>query len=315
MQGTSINAFSFSPKLESCPACGSASLSFWGVSQDADVSVAGFDHDQCTECLTIFTNPRPLPDSLSRFYSRLEGRDDQAIVAASLKYYADPARRADRMADYLEPLLAHRTSGRLLDFGCGAGWFAALARDAGFEVEGIEQMPAAVRAAREVLGLAAVRLGDETDIPAEPTYDVIVSNNVIEHMADPADLALRVRRALKPGGCWMLNFPSADAEMFRAFGAASYYFMTPYHLTHFSEAGLKSLLQRTGFEAVSFGNQTEAFYWGRGLAASLGLQDSLERWRQDPEFVRFDIALDALLTRLANASGTALNQICFAKVS
>lgn len=314
MQGLSIENFSFAPKLRACPACAGKNLSFWGDSQDADVSVAGFAHDQCTDCSTVFANPRPLPESLARFYNRLEGRDDQAIVAASLQYYADPARRDARIIDYLAPLLKRRSTGRLLDFGCGAGWFAAMSRDAGFETDAIEQMPAAVEAGRDVLDLTNIRVGDETSIPQEPTYDVIVSNNVIEHMNDPAGLAERVRRALKPGGLWMLNFPSADAEMFKSFGPASYFFMTPYHLTHFTEAGMAMLLKRSGFGAVSFENQQEAYYWGRGLAASLGLGDSLEEWRRDPRFVRYDMALDNLLSRLANTAGTALNQICFAEV-
>lgn len=313
MQGHSISDFSFAPRLSACPGCGSPELSFWGRSEDTEVAVGGFDQDRCEACGTVFTNPRPAPEALGAFYQRLEGQDDQVSVAASLRFFTDPGRRAARVRDYFDPLLKRRASGKLLDFGCGAGWFVALAREAGFEAEGVEQIPAAAQAARDVLGVP-VRVGDETAIPDEPTYDIIVCNNLIEHIVDPAGFAGRVRRALLPGGLWMVNFPSADAEMFKAFGASSYYFMTPYHLTHFTRAGFSGLVNRTGFRTASFETQSEAFYWGRGLAAHLGMAARFEEWRRDPEFIRYDIALDHLLSRLANASGVALNELCFAKV-
>lgn len=311
MDGIAHDDFSFSSRLTTCPACGSHALSAWSPSVGQSFSVAGFAHDICEDCGTIFTNPRPTGDSLSDFYSRVEGKDDQAIVAASLRYYTDEGRRAARVRDYLNPLLERKPGGKLLDFGCGAGWFAALARDAGYEVEGIEQMPAAVAAAREELGLEGVRVGTEADLPETPTYDVIVCNNLIEHLIDPKGFAERVAAALNPGGLWMVNYPSASAEMFKAFGPHSYYFMTPYHLTHFTRKGFDRFVRRVGLSAIDVLPQTEAFYWARGLASRLGLSDRYEAWREEAAFVQFDIALDELLTSLALKNGVALNELCF----
>ena len=313
MKQVSLSDFSFETPSAVCLACGQPGLEDWKKSVDQVFAVGGFAHSKCPHCGTVFTNPRPEREALGRFYSTVEGQDDQAIVSASLRYYTDPGRKAAREADYLTPLLARRQSGKLLDFGCGAGWFAAMARDAGFEAHGIEQMPAAVEAANRELGLETVIVGDEAAIPTEPTYDVIVCNNLIEHVLDPASFADTVFRALKPGGLWMANFPSADAAMFELFEEHDYYFMTPYHLTHFTRQGMLDMVNRAGFRGASFAYQDEAFYWARGLVSQLGLTDAYERWRDDPDFVKFDIALDGLLGKLALKSGGALNEICFAE--
>jgi SAM-dependent methyltransferase len=311
MIGVDFRDFTFEPRLRVCLSCGGSVVPA-PASVAGDYAVAGFTHDRCEACGTIFANPRPDKPSLAHFYSQIGARDDARLAAAGLRYYQDPERRKSRTADYLAPLLKHRTAGRLLDFGCGSGWFVAMARDAGFDAHGIELIPDNVAAARDVLKLDTVIEGDETALPLEPAFDIIVCNNLIEHLSDPFAFAGQVRRALRPGGLWMLNFPSVDGAMFRAFREHSYYFMTPYHLTHFTRAGISALLQRAGFGALSFDIQREAFYWGRGLASKLGMPDSYERWREDPNFVRYDIALDELLSDLALRIGPALNEIVFA---
>ena len=315
MQGISIDAFSFADIAGNCLACGSDALQSWDDTVEHELAVGGFRNSKCLGCGTVFTNPRPDRKSLSGFYETFEGHDDQAFVKASLRYYSDPGRRAARHKDYLAPLLARKQSGRLLDFGCGAGWFAAMARDEGFEVDGIEQMPAAVEAAQKELGLSTVRQGDEDALPETPTYDVIVCNNLIEHVTDPLDFARKVRASLKPGGLWMVNFPSADSAMFKSFGAHSYYFMTPYHLTHFTRSGFSAMMARAGFQNTEYDLQSEAFYWMKGFVSKLGLADAYARWRNDPDFVSFDIALDGLLASISlDGDQPALNEICFAKL-
>ncbi|MEM8985459.1 MAG: class I SAM-dependent methyltransferase [Pseudomonadota bacterium] len=305
--------FDFDAELDACPACGGKVLRPAPVSLDDDWSLAGFKASKCVSCRTVFFNPRPLTKALGAFYAAIDKGDPRGFIEASLRYYRDPARAAARRREYLAPLLRRRASGALLDFGCGAGWFAKMAEDAGFEAHGLEQMPEAAAAAREELGLVNVRTGGEGELPAEPTYDVIVANNVIEHMLDPADFAGKCFAALKPGGLLMYNFPCADSYMFEALGAHNYYYMAPYHLTHFTREGMSRMLSALGYENIAYESQPEAYYWGKSLAHKLGLTDKYKKWRNDPDFVKFDIAMDELLAAVTQRYDVSLNSLVFAE--
>ncbi len=94
---------------------------------------------------------------------------------------------------------------RILEIGCGSGWFQILCRQRGFDCRGIEISPHLVEHARTVgrrLGLEPdVVLGnvEETDL-GEACYDVIFATSVFEHVEHWRGALGRVYRALRPGG-------------------------------------------------------------------------------------------------------------------
>ena len=108
-------------------------------------------------------------------------------------------------------ILAHldRTAGirpRLLDVGCAHGWFLqAASRD--FDAFGIE--PDAVTAQQARQRAPAVREGFFPDVlePGE-RFDVIVFNDVLEHIPDLPGTFAACREHLRPGGWLVVNAPS-----------------------------------------------------------------------------------------------------------
>jgi len=102
---------------------------------------------------------------------------------------------------------------RVADLGCGGGnLLLALARrysEASFE--GFEISAAAlatarfnVGAARDVKNATVVNANVRSLGDAGP-FDVVVTFDVLHDSTDPAALIAQVRRALKPGGCWLLG--------------------------------------------------------------------------------------------------------------
>ena len=51
------------------------------------------------------------------------------------------------------------------------------------------------------------------DLPLRPTYDVIMSNHVLEHVRDVCGTLERLRQWLKPGGRIVLKLPIDDAAL------------------------------------------------------------------------------------------------------
>lgn len=96
---------------------------------------------------------------------------------------------------------------RVLDAGCGAGWYAEQLIARGARVTAIDQSERMVRHARARLGGAAeVRVHDlahPLSFAADACFDGIVSGLALEHVRDWDALMAELRRVLKPGG-WLL---------------------------------------------------------------------------------------------------------------
>jgi SAM-dependent methyltransferase len=94
---------------------------------------------------------------------------------------------------------------RILDIGCGTGWFPLLCEMKGLHCEGIEISPQLVGFSRKLgnqYGLQPdIRVGniEEASIGIS-TYDVIVASNVFEHVQDWKTGIQKAFFALRPGG-------------------------------------------------------------------------------------------------------------------
>jgi SAM-dependent methyltransferase len=99
---------------------------------------------------------------------------------------------------------------RMLDFGCGAGALVAAARQAGLDMLGAdvfyggsETRPAACAA--PVYEVRSGRLPFD-----DASFDLIVNNQVLEHVEDLDAVLDELDRVLKPDGLMLSIFPSRD---------------------------------------------------------------------------------------------------------
>jgi SAM-dependent methyltransferase len=146
---------------------------------------------------------------------------------------------------------------RLLDIGCAHGWFLEHASGR-FGVLGIEP-DAVVGQATAARGLP-VRLGFFPDAlePGEQ-FDVIVFNDVLEHIPNVQDAIQACADRLSPGGLLVLNLPSSRGLFYRlAKVLARFGWSDPFgrlwqkdlpspHLHYFNERNLSTLVERHGF--------------------------------------------------------------------
>ena len=102
---------------------------------------------------------------------------------------------------------------KLLDVGCAHGWFLETARDS-FEVLGIE--PDASVGRRTAARGLPVREGYFPDaLRAGETFDVIVFNDVIEHIPDIHAALAACHGRLGEGGLLILNLPNSAGFFYR----------------------------------------------------------------------------------------------------
>jgi SAM-dependent methyltransferase len=234
-----------------CPLCGATARHRVLACRDHLVSGETFDVVECDACGLRMTEPQPDPETIGRYYEsadylpmRNDGAGPVAIAYRAVRHVTVRVRLG------LVARHAPRPRGRLLDVGCGTGEFLAHARDAGWDVVGVE--PAA-RAAddAERLGLAVRRSADLARLD-EPPFDAITMWHALEHMHAPAAQLAQARRLLTPDGCVLVAVPSHDSIDARTYGAAWYAWDVPRHLWHFTPATLGRLLERQGFAPIAW---------------------------------------------------------------
>lgn len=125
------------------------------------------------------------------------------------------ALRQENFRDIVAIAQQHARPGarRLLDVGCAHGWFLETAREH-FDVLGVE--PDAVVGGRTLARGLPVRQGYFPDALADgETFDVIVFNDVIEHIPDINAALDACYSRLADGGLLILNLPNSAGFFYR----------------------------------------------------------------------------------------------------
>lgn len=140
---------------------------------------------------------------------------------------------------------------KLLDVGCGPGFFLAEAQKNGFEAYGIEPSLAGCRFAKENLNLENIACGSGSDLDAnfKNGFDVITAFDVIEHVPDPIRLLKNISKKLSPGGLVVITTPLIDS-LFAKLSGKKWYALIPSHLTYFTDDSFRDICESLGLAVV-----------------------------------------------------------------
>lgn len=208
---------------------------------------------RCRDCGLGYLNPRPDAASIGRYYP------------ADYNPHQAPERRPSRWRQHVSRWLAGRRSPgdansltslpfhgerRLLDFGCGGGWYAHRMQQRGWDVTGIDFSERAAAQARRRFQLP-VHVGSLPHPAIAPaSFDVITMGAVLEHMHHPHEVIAAASQALKPGGLLVIVVQNLESWGFRHFQQDWFPLELPIHLLQFTPATLGRLVVAHGL-AVS----------------------------------------------------------------
>ena len=205
-----------SPRFEflevNCPVCGSDDRSYKGMR-------GGIDHQsgsgepssifRCRECTHLYPFPMPIPvHGLNDLYENADeyfkGHDIDKKILNGVE-----------MMRQFEGRLG--TKGSFLDVGCGVGELLRAAQDEGWAAEGIDPSREFVSIGREKLGVnAKVCTLKDAGYPDEH-FDAVAMSSLIEHLYDPLQVLIEIRRILKPLGILWFDAPNEDG-LYMKFG-------------------------------------------------------------------------------------------------
>jgi SAM-dependent methyltransferase len=231
-----------------------------------------FDLLACGQCGLIWTNPleyaqNGAPSTRDEYWHEdvyLSNRDAQKKrFRRQLKTYLKRAR------------VPEASSLRILEVGCGLGFFLDTCEELGIKAEGCDIVERAVAYANRER--ERVRLGTLDDHNADESFDAVFAFNLIEHLPHPKEFLAQAHRVLKKGGMLVLETPIQESLFHRmarlgyalSKGRLNLFGMDPGgHVYKFSK---RTLSDHTGFRTVYQRNIDSPFgeIWGKSSVTSV----------------------------------------------
>jgi len=228
-----------------CVLCGGRERSTVFTEQDVDIV-------RCSSCGHVYSTFTTDVNYEGYWGEQIEAIDDDA------RFYWDHAHAA--MYRTFRERFVYGSSGRLLDVGCGLGFFVrSMEGIDGWESVGWEISPVAAKYGTEELGVRILSGPLERAGFAPQSFDLITMWDVIEHLSDPHGLLGHCRELLRPDGRLFLHTPNIDVQLVKArvlsqggFRLGSGYLQPFDHVNQYSPRSLRRLLERNGFDRLEF---------------------------------------------------------------
>lgn len=225
-----------------CDLCGSTTVRELYTARDrlrnADTL---FRVTECGGCGVWRTLPEMSEAELANYYPRDYWGDE-----------AEPSQRWIESSQFEKTQFLKRcglTDGRILDVGCGSGFFLRALDAEKWDRYGVEIGESASNFAELAIGSARVLNGtlDQAKWP-DSTFDVVTLWSSLEHTNHPRANLGKARRITKLGGSVIVQLPNAASYQARMFGGDWFALDVPRHRYHFTLPLLTRLLSESGFE-------------------------------------------------------------------
>lgn len=221
-------------KLRQCPNCSASK--FKSVFYDGQYGIV-----KCFDCGLIFTNPRATANEIVDLYgdSYMANLDSVRPLLLAI---------CDKRLAFVE---RYKNSGRMLDVGCGNGYFLSAAERNGWEVYGTEVSSYSIEYCKNKFGIQVQR-GEIIDTEyADNYFDVITLWHTFEHVKNPITYLQEFNRILKRDGLIFILVPN---EKFLLNYLKGWNWIGKSeileHLFFFSANTLDAMLVKTGFKAI-----------------------------------------------------------------
>ncbi len=281
--------------INNCPVCESSNLENYCQAKDRHYGNKGtFNLDQCLDCQLIFLNPMFNDDELTKFYP------EESYYAYQAKY-SIPKKKQPRFRDKIRKTLFGYSQkeveipGKILDIGCGSGWFLYQYRAKGWTVAGVEPSKAAAKIGND----EGLNIFNGTLLEAnfkDDEFDFIHSNHSFEHIYNPNEVLNEIYRILKPNGKIQIGVPNFRGINSRLAKDYWYYLGAPVHTFNYSPNNLKRLLEKHNFNVQEINYASNA----HGILGSLQIYANRNNGKTSHEgFISNSAFLRRIATYLA----------------
>lgn len=217
-----------------------------GLKMDSYFVKKGFQIVRCPSCKLMAVEN--VPQDLGPYYSEGYFTGD-VTLDGYMDYDSDKEVSKKTYVDFLgvmKKYLKNLNNPKMFEVGCATGFFMDLAKQSGWQVEGIDISEYAVQKTKEKGMLASV--GTLETYTTDKKFDAIVAQDVIEHVKDPVADIKKSASLLAENGLLVFTTPDAGSLWARTWGKRWHAFVPPQHLFYFSVKNLTSVLEKNGFK-------------------------------------------------------------------
>lgn len=218
-----------------CPSCSDSNTTLLKTGEIHDRKYEVF---RCNQCKHWFTDPTPKQEVLDNWYSI---QSEIVLGGAAVEYYSDSSSLASG-DHWVVKDLRNITKGVLLEIGPGNGSLMRKMRELGWICWGVDPGQY-ITDEQIVTSLKA--------LPADIKFDVIVCQDVIEHVSNVVDYIQKVCNFAKSGSFFYFSAPYSQSlearllkgrwEMVKPFG----------HLNYFSKQSICHILEKANLEILN----------------------------------------------------------------
>lgn len=214
---------------------------------------------RCEECGLVFLQPKDLITGYyqTRNYRNKYGpRIGKRSTAKEVYEMYLPLKKyqVEDIKNILSPQM------RLLDVGCSSGAFLSSVRPYVKECVGVELNRSDADFARKKLNIDIyTEKVEKLSLPPH-SFDVITAFEVLEHVKDPLDFLVALKKFLKPKGWICVEVPNINDWLLSVFDIPTYqnfYYREP-HLFYYSPKTLKLMLNKAGYKGKVVGSSFSA---------------------------------------------------------
>jgi 2-polyprenyl-3-methyl-5-hydroxy-6-metoxy-1,4-benzoquinol methylase/predicted RNA-binding Zn-ribbon protein involved in translation (DUF1610 family) len=236
--------------IQKCPLCGSTEIKHEFTCKDCFASGEQFETYICRQCGFLFTNNFPSSNSIGKYYDspKYISHSDTKKGLINKLYHFARAYMIKRKLNFICNQTKRKT-GKILDIGCGTGYFLNEAKRKGWETFGIEKSEQARKRAIEYFDLFVKPEAQIYKFPKE-NFDVITLWHVLEHLENLNEIMEKMHDLLLPDGIIVIAVPNCSSYDARHYKTCWAGYDVPRHLWHFTPATIKLLAEKFNFNIV-----------------------------------------------------------------
>ncbi|MCG9879503.1 MAG: class I SAM-dependent methyltransferase [Bacteroidia bacterium] len=239
-------------KLEKCPVCNNTECKELFNCKDYVASNEEFTIVECLKCNLQFTNPRPTELEIGKYYESNKyishAGSDKSELGVTYKIY-DWVRNYS-IGNKLKLIKKYHKSGKLLDLGCGLGYFLdGVKKDNTFHSIGADISLEAIKYVKNTFNIEVLE-ESKLSLESDKSYDIITQWHVMEHVHRLEERMILLKRILKEEGTMFIAVPisnSFDSQYYKQFWDG---YDVPRHLYHFTSNSMRILMEKHGFKIV-----------------------------------------------------------------
>ena len=205
----------------------------------------------CEACNLIQLEELPSEEELRELYA--EGYFDGVGTDAGYEEYAGQEKEyLATFDDDVQRIREFVPQGRILDVGCGYGYFVRRALAAGFDAYGVDLSSDGIREAeKHIPGRTFCGTIEGVAELEEMQFDVIFASHLIEHIPDPRSFVAELIHHLSDRGIIVLVTPNIESWLARISRARWVSFKIPEHVAYYTPKTITRLLEMAGFEILT----------------------------------------------------------------